>query len=260
MAIDGPGERAVVFGQAAEIYDRVRPDYPSEAIDHVLGLTSITNAVDVGAGTGKATAGFARQGLSIICVEPDPAMAGLLGDRGLPGVEVVVARFEEWAGPDRPVDLVYAAQAWHWVDRETSCQRAMEMLRPGGALALMWNVPVDRYGPFTKVYSTYAPELLKESDQRIVRRDSDTWLEDLSAAGFDRVGVFTHEWTTDLTAADTRLLYSTYSDHILLDAVVRDRLLDALEAFIDARGGTIRHAYRTQVFSGVSPGPVQPAP
>jgi SAM-dependent methyltransferase len=246
----GPGERAVVFGRAAEVYDRVRPSYPEEAIHHIVSMTDVTAAVEVGAGTGKATRRFAHPGRSILCLEPDPGMAAVLVARELPGVEVVVARFEEWAGPDRPVDLIYAAQAWHWVDRDIGYNRALGMLRPHGVLALMWNVPVDRYGPFTEVYRDHAPQLLAEQDDRIRRRDSETWLEELAAAGFHEVGMFTHHWEVSLDAGDTRLLYSTYSDHMLLEPSVRRRLLDALEAHVTGLGGTMLHRYRTQVFTG----------
>jgi hypothetical protein len=56
-----------------------------------------------------------------------------------------------------------------------------------------------------------------------------------------------------MSAADTRLLYSTYSDHMMLEPAQRHRLLDALEGHVEGLGGTITHMYRTQVFTGRAP-------
>ena len=54
--------------------------------------------------------------------------------RGLP-VELVVRTFEQFDSPRR-FELVYAAAAWHWTDPATRWARAVELLQPGGVLAL----------------------------------------------------------------------------------------------------------------------------
>lgn len=250
----GSEERAVIFGRAAGAYDAARPGYPIEAIRHVLGRARIDVAVEIGAGTGKATTSFAPEVPRIICVEPSADMAALLSRRGLAGVEVVVSRLEEWDGPIEPVDLVYAAQAWHWVDHSIAYGRVMGMLRPGGLIALIWNVPQDRYEVFAEQYRAHAPEILAEEDTRIRRRDSDTWLGELSNAGFEEVELFTHHWTRNLTPAELRALYATYSDHMLVPEPRRVRLLDALEEAVRESGGSFTLEYATNVFSAMRPG------
>jgi SAM-dependent methyltransferase len=242
--------RAVIFGDDAGSYEKSRPDYPAETLAHVADLVAASTAVEVGAGTGKATAGLARSGLRSICVEPSAEMAAILAAKELPGVEVVVSTFEDWVGPDGPVDLVYAAQSWHWVDRAIGYEKALSMLRPGGALALVWSIPVDRYDEFGDVYARHAPHLLTDQDERIRRRDSHDWLDDMAAAGFADLETFTHEWSADLTGAELRSLYSTYSDHMLLPEPTRTALLDDLETEVGTLGGSVRLAYRTVVFSG----------
>ncbi len=242
--------RAVIFGRDADKYEAFRPDYPPEAIAHVLSLTDPRRAVEIGAGTGKATADIARKGRTLICVEPSAQMAEVLAGKRLPGVEVVVATFEDWEGPPDPVDLVYAAQAWHWVDRTTAYEKARSLLRPGGALALMWNIPISRYGLFEEVYTQHAPELLVCHDERIKRRDSSTWLDEMSRTGFTAVSRFTHLWSTQLTGSEVKALYSTYSDHMVLPEPARSRLLSGLETAVEKMGGLIALEYRTEVFSG----------
>lgn len=245
--------RAVIFGRRADTYDRARPNYPPEAIGHITSLLEPRHALEVGAGTGKATVDVARPDLRLTCLEPSPEMAEILVEKGLPGVEVVVSTFEEWEAEAGSVDLIYAAQAWHWVDPETAYGRALRLLRPGGALALMWNVPLDRYAMFDSVYEEHAPDLLAEHDERIKKRDSVTWLDDMAAAGFENGHHFRHEWSDSLSSAELRALYSTYSDHMRLPEEQRERLLAGLAAQVDRRGGHIEIRYRTNVFSGSAP-------
>jgi trans-aconitate methyltransferase len=250
--------RAVVFGREAGAYEAARPGYPAEAVRHVLARTEVRSAVEVGAGTGKATESFAPLVEEIVCVEPSAAMAAVLQGKALPGVEVVVAPLERWTGPEAPVDLVYAAQAWHWVDHSTAYARVRDMLRPGGVVALIWNLHGDRdrgrYELFADVYRSHAPEVLNEWDERIRRRDTETWLDELATAGFESVDLFTHQWSRSMSPEGARALYATYSDHIMIPEPRRSRLLEALEEAVRDRGDEVTLDYRTNVFSGVNPG------
>ena len=250
----GDETRAVIFGRDADAYENARPSYPVAAIDHVLGLVETTEGVEVGAGTGKATELVARAGLGLTCLEPSPQMAELLRSKSLPGVEVVVTRFEDWGGPQSVVDLVYAAQAWHWVDKVVGPGKALSVLRPGGGLALMWNIPLDRYGGHEEIYSRLAPQLLNERDERIKRRDEHDWSIDMDEAGFVDTARFTHRWSEMLSSGAIRTLYSTYSDHMMLEEPTRSRLLDELFDAVERRGGAIEVEYRTEVFTGLKPG------
>ncbi|MGH3651201.1 MAG: class I SAM-dependent methyltransferase [Acidimicrobiia bacterium] len=242
-------DRAQVFGRDAAAYERSRPGYPAEAISHLTGLVDARHAVEIGAGTGKATQDVARPGLDLTCLEPSAEMAALLEARGLPGVSVAVTTFEDWEGASGPVELLYAAQSWHWVDRSTAYDKARSTLVDGGALALMWNIPAGRY-QFEEVYAEHAPELVGQDDERMVRRDSHDWGDDLRAAGFTDVDRFTHHWSEQLTASQYRSLYSTYSDHIMVPEPRRTRLLDGLERAVSEGGGVTMVYYRTEVFGG----------
>ncbi len=245
--------RAVIFGRDATTYEMARPSYPGVAIAHIEASVEAETAIEIGAGTGKATEAMARPGLRLICLEPSPQMADILAAKELPGVEVVVSTFEDWAGEPGYADLIYAAQAWHWVDRQAGFDKAFHLLRPGGALALIWNIPLDRYQRHEEIYNRFAPQLLAELDERIRRRDSHDWTADMETAGFADAQRFTHEWTDELTADRYRALYSTYSDHMMLKEPHRTHLLDALAESVDKNGGTTTVEYRTEVFSGRKP-------
>ncbi len=129
----------------AEAYHRHRPGYPAAVAELVLAHAEgpVRRALEVGAGTGKATAVFAGRGLDVVAVEPDPAMRALLaGEAAAHGwpVEVRAATFEDLdpAQPGLgPFDLVYAAAAFHWTDPASRWDRAVALLRPGGVLAVL---------------------------------------------------------------------------------------------------------------------------
>ncbi len=134
----GPVDRGRSFGSVAELYERYRLGYPGEVVDEVLRYAGrpVRFAVEVGAGTGKATGLFASRGVAVTAVEPDADMARVLARtmRGLP-VEPVVVTFEQFS-TGRRFDLAYAAASWHWTDPETRWTRAVELLVPGGVIAL----------------------------------------------------------------------------------------------------------------------------
>jgi trans-aconitate methyltransferase len=129
--------RGLLFGTAAESYERFRLGYPDDVVDRTLAYVGhpVGDALEVGAGTGKATRAFASRGIGITALEPDPEMFGVLRREttGMP-VEPVLSTFEDYDGP--PVDLVYAAAAMHWTDAATRWDHAADLLREGGALAV----------------------------------------------------------------------------------------------------------------------------
>jgi SAM-dependent methyltransferase len=130
-----------VFGEIAEVYDRVRKPYPAALFDDVLEYAGgATRALEVGAGTGRATVAFAEKGVSVVAVEPDPRMAEVLRRRvaRVDGVEVERCTFEEYRPAER-FGLMFSAEAWHWTTPETRWELTRAALADGGTLALFWN-------------------------------------------------------------------------------------------------------------------------
>jgi SAM-dependent methyltransferase len=133
---------SVGFGRAAGIYDRGRPDYPPDAVEHLVRVFNITpqsRAVELGAGTGKFTTHLAARGAQIIAVEPVANMRAKLTER-LPSVQVVDGTAESIPLPDQSIDAVFAAQAFHWFRADVALVEIHRVLKPGGRLGLIWNV------------------------------------------------------------------------------------------------------------------------
>ncbi|MCX4807964.1 class I SAM-dependent methyltransferase [Streptomyces sp. NBC_01214] len=135
--------RSQVFGEVAELYAAARPGYADALAAEVLAYADPggRTAVEVGAGTGKATVAFAAPGPSVVCIEPDPRMARVLrrNTSRHPGVRVHGGSFAERRPGGRRSGLLFAAASWHWVDPVRRRDLVRDALAPGGAVALFWN-------------------------------------------------------------------------------------------------------------------------
>jgi SAM-dependent methyltransferase len=132
----GMSVRALSFGAVAEAYERFRPGYPGELFDLVDDYAGIPlrTALEIGAGTGKATRLFAGHGITVTATDPDPDMLAELRRHVPPQVLTLRSAFEDLR-PDQTYDFVYAAAALHWTDPDGRWPRIAGMLRSGGVFA-----------------------------------------------------------------------------------------------------------------------------
>lgn len=132
----GMSTRALSFGSAAQAYERFRPGYPDALAEVVLAYAGgpLSTALEIGAGTGKATRLFVAHGVSVTATEPDAAMLAELR-RTVPGISRVVHAAFEDLEPDESYSLVYAAAALHWTRPEGRWERVAALLAPGGMFA-----------------------------------------------------------------------------------------------------------------------------
>ena len=128
--------RALSFGAVAEAYERFRPGYPVELFDLVVTYAGrpVRTALEIGAGTGKATRLFAQRGVTVTATEPDGAMLAELRKHVPANVKTVQAAFEDLR-PGERYGLVYAAAALHWTSPEDRWPRVAALLEPGAVFA-----------------------------------------------------------------------------------------------------------------------------
>jgi SAM-dependent methyltransferase len=129
---------AAGFAASAPEYERGRPGYPEEAIACLsaeLRLGEGRTVVDLAAGTGKLSRPLAATGARVIAVEPIEEMRALIR----PPIEAVEGSAEEIPLPAGSADGLTVAQAFHWFDGDRALAEIYRVLRPGGALALIWN-------------------------------------------------------------------------------------------------------------------------
>jgi SAM-dependent methyltransferase len=129
------GFKDLFSGHAAD-YARYRPTYPPELFAWLAELSPGRGlAVDVGTGNGQAAVALAEQFERVIGL--DPSAEQIAQARPRTGVEYRVAAAEATGLPDGSVDLLVAAQAFHWFDRGAFLTEATRLLRADGVLALV---------------------------------------------------------------------------------------------------------------------------
>lgn len=257
-------ERGRVFGEVADEYDGVRPGYPDSLVDAVLTYAGAPRRiVEVGAGTGKATAVFAARsgpGVPVRCVEPDPRMAMVLRDRlaGHPQVDVEVSRFEDWRPPAGGADLLYCAQAWHWVDAATRWHRAHAALAPGGTIAIFGHsydvVDHEIESAMWEIQTRLRPDSSTLAPPGPVDPDRIWFSVDLAGSGLftgPRAEVFHH--VVSYPTAAYLALVRTLSAYRMLSPARRQEMRDALGRLIDAHGGAVEIDLATVLALGRRP-------
>jgi SAM-dependent methyltransferase len=245
--------RAESFGAVAVQYDRARPRYP-EALIELIATRGGTQVLDVGCGTGKAAALLQGRGLHVLGVEIDAAMADVARSHG---IDVEVGSFESWDAAGRRFDIVTSAQAWHWVQPAAGAAKAVRVLRPGGTIALFWNVHAEDTEvrrALDAAYAQHAPTITGSFGRRAGEAHRATaYLDSLVAAGFTDAETREFSWDHSYDRAELLDLLPTYSDHLLLPRPQLASLLAAVGAVVDDFGGQITSHYETQLLLARSP-------
>ena len=247
-------ERALTFGSVAAAYERFRPGYPDEVVGTVLAYAGrpVATALEIGAGTGKATRVFASHGVRVTATEPDAAMLAEL-KRQVPGVTTVQATFEELP-LTTTYDLVYAAAALHWTRPEGRWERAAALLEPGGVVA-SFGAPRDLADPVVeealRVAGTpWLQDVDVPSPDGTPEDSALQWPSTELAASelFTDVTQVVLEQRTTVSARDYVGLLSTVSAFLVLSPVDREAalasILDALPAEVDVVGDIRLHLAR----------------
>ena len=137
------------FDRLAAVYAAIRPTYPQRVFDAVEQLSGVALSgalvADVGAGTGISSRQLRDRGARVTAVELSlPMLRRLAADSA--GVAAVQGSGNALPLRGAGTDLVTFATAWHWVDPERAVPEVRRVLRPGGALACFWNIPVPDVG------------------------------------------------------------------------------------------------------------------
>jgi SAM-dependent methyltransferase len=163
-------DRARSFDAWAGEYDRYRPGYPDvlfNEIWHRLELPVTPLVVDLGAGTGRASLAMAALGWRVTAVEPGKPMLDVLraqaANQGLV-LATVQATAEQTGLSPHSADLATAAQAFHWFDQAAAVSEMARIVKPGGGVALFWNVRDPDRSSFVADYHALLQRLFGEAD------------------------------------------------------------------------------------------------
>jgi ubiquinone/menaquinone biosynthesis C-methylase UbiE len=239
---DARRARATSFDAVAAEYARSRPGYPAAAVEWLTG-SKPADVVDLGAGTGKLTAALVALGHRVVAVEPLAEMRARL-ELTVSGVRALAGTAEAMPLPEASADVVTVAQAFHWFDHAAALREIARVLRPGGRIALVWNVRDET--------ESWVHEM---NEVMVGRTGIDRGAgEPIAASGlFGPVehGVFRHVQEIDRETLRELVLSRSYC--AVLPEGERRPVLERVDALFDrhARDGVIRLPYLTDCFRAV---------
>jgi SAM-dependent methyltransferase len=258
--------RASSFGGQAAAYAEHRPDYAEAAVGWALEPVrdrSQVRVLDLGAGTGKLTGvvtrlaaagpagpavpgGLAGQ-LSVVAVEPDPAMLAELR-RAWPDVRSLPGKAEDIPLPDASVDAVLCGQAAHWFDMDRALPEIARVLTPGGVFAGLWNLDDDRVD-WVAGLSRVCPLGSTVTDWLAEPHD---WPGRAAGAAAFRAADQAEFGHGQLQTADSLVAtIATHSRQLVMDPAERRQRLDRVREYLRSRPETATGEFRTPLLTGV---------
>jgi SAM-dependent methyltransferase len=172
------------LARQAAAYVRGRPDYPAEIegwLRRELDIGEGKIAVDLGSGTGKFLPRLLATGAKVIAMEPLVQMRSHLVSLH-PGVDAMEGRAQAIPLADASVDAVTCAQCFHLFATDEALQEIRRVLKPGGALGLIWNIRDT-----TEPWVTSVVEIMAPYDQSIPHYESGAWKAVFPARGFSEL-------------------------------------------------------------------------
>jgi SAM-dependent methyltransferase len=258
--------RRATFDTAVDAYDTGRPPYPARVYDLLEDLGALhldARVLEIGPGTGQATAELLARGQSVTGIELGEELAARLRRKHPdPALTVVTGAFETTELPAASFDLIAAATSFHWVPAG-AVTRCADLLDRGGWLALWWTAFGDpsRPDPFHEallpLLSDLAPGLLDEDGIGPATihlphaLDAPARIAEIDASRcFGEVHVEQIAWTGRHPATALRALFASFSPWLALEPDQRMRVLDATEALArDEFSGVVERPYLTAVYA-----------
>jgi SAM-dependent methyltransferase len=151
---------------------------------------------------------------------------------------------------DRSVDLVTAGQAFHWFSVPESRAEFRRILRPGGGVALVWNLRRLDSTPFLRDYEAFLRRWSTDYEEVSAQYANQTSLRALFGEAGWQERRFDSAQHFDLDGLRGRLLSSSYTPKE--GDPRREAMLAALPAVFAAHGheGQVAFEYDTRLFLG----------
>lgn len=243
------------FSNRVTDYVRARPSYPTELIELLraeIGLGPERTVADIGSGTGILTGLLLDSKCRVIGVEPNDEMRGAAEARlgALAAFQSVAGTAENTGLPEHSVDVVTAAQAFHWFDVERSSREFRRILRREGWVALIWNRRRVGDNAFLEGYERFLEEWGRGYEKVRESWNVEASLADVFGGGQVHRRRFPNEQLLDFEGLKSRFLSSSYAPS--RDDAQAPAASAALRRLFDdhAPGGTARMTYDTDVYYG----------
>jgi len=145
------------FSDRVENYVKFRPSYPIELINHLKKIGIITtgqNIADIGSGTGIFSKLLLNTDNYVYAVEPNKEMrnAAEKSLKSTPNFISVDGTAENTTLEENSIDIITAAQCFHWFDLQKTKKEFFRILKQNGYIIIIWNVRNSEESPFLIEY------------------------------------------------------------------------------------------------------------
>lgn len=202
------------FSNRVANYVKYRPGYPPEVLQlfrDEMGLTPGSVIADIGSGTGLSAKLFLENGNTVFGIEPNAAMRAAAEEflAEFPNFRSTDGTSEHTTLPDASIDIVIAAQAFHWFRPDETRLEFKRILKPVGFVALIWNERQLDSTPFLRDYEKlllkYAKDYLEVRHEKV----NEELLSAFFKADFRRA-TFANVQAFDFAGIKGRMLSSSY--------------------------------------------------
>ena len=242
------------FSDRVDAYVKARPDYPRRVIELLrekIGLSEGSTVADVGSGTGISAELFLLAGCEVFAVEPNDPMRQA-AEKALarhPRFHSVHASAEATGLRDGSIDLVVAAQAFHWFNPQRFRNECLRILKPGGHVLLMWNDRLTDCDAFAIAYEKLLIDFGTDYTSVNHRNISDERIAHFFQSGFEKI-LLPNSQKLDWEGTKGRLMSSSY---VPGQGDPRQQpMLETLRRIFDLHqsNGQVELKYQTQLFLG----------
>lgn len=132
------------FDGKGEIYAKARLKYAAELFDYLKNVLNIPAGrvfADIGSGTGIFTEQLLGCGYKVYAVEPNDDMCKKAEEKLSYNENYISVNGSDTDTnlPDRSVDYITTAQAFHWFDCDGFKKECRRILKPGGKVIIVYN-------------------------------------------------------------------------------------------------------------------------
>jgi len=247
--MNNPTER---FSDRVANYASYRPSYPPGLIDILASECNLGNQstiADIGSGTGIFSRLLLDKGFQVAAVEPNENMRreAELQLMDYKNFTSVAGESESTGLAKSSIDLITAAQAFHWFRRDETKPEFFRILKPAGQVALIWNQRKIEQ-PFQKEYD----DILRKfsTDYNTVNHMNISYEDIAHFFSPHKVVVFEFENSQifDLTGLLGRIQSSSYTPKTNTREYVQ--LMQVAESMFNRyeRGGVVKFEYTTRLY------------
>ncbi len=236
------------FNENVKNYDSIRPCYPDKLFEDIFKfsvLSSESNVLEIGIGTGQATKPFLDKNCNLTAVELGENLADYCRVKfeNYKNISIINDDFLNCKLSDNSFDLIYSATAFHWIPQPSGYEKVKRLLSQNGIFALFWNHPfVSKSDDKTNAASMEVYKKYRPSDKKQFEFCEDNYkikLAELANNGFEIVFSDVYNRVRRLSADEYIDLLNTYSDHRALDKKVRQDFEFDMRKALNSVGGYI---------------------